>query len=352
MTVRSRAAIFTGHGQPLVVEEVEYPAPAPEQVLVRQFASGICHSQLHQIHNPKQPTPALLGHESTGVVEAVGSAVRHVKPGDRVMVTWVPRSPEQGFVPEPATLRWRDQEIGSRNVFTWSEHSLAHEQYVLPLEADVPTDVTAIIGCAVLTGVGAAQNTANVQAGQSVAVFGAGGVGLCVIAGAAARRAYPIIAVDLSDEKLEFAKHFGATHGVNAREGDPVAAVKELTGGGADFAFDAIGVRQTMEQILPAVRAAQLGYSSGGTAVLVGVPQEPVTLDARDLLVGEKRYIGSIGGSSRPDQDFPHFVRMFKEGELDLNALVTRRYRLDQINEAVGALERGEIAGRSILEFA
>jgi Zn-dependent alcohol dehydrogenase len=349
--MKSKVAVHVEHGKPLVVEELEFPSPGPDQVLVRQFASGVCHSQLHQLHNPASARPLILGHESTGVVEAAGKNVTHVKEGDYVMVTWVPRSPERGFRPQPAVLSFHDGEVRAQNVFTWAEHTLAHEQYVVPMEKDVPTDVTAIIGCAVLTGVGAAQNTANVQAGQSVAVFGAGGVGLCVIAGAAARRANPIIAVDLSDEKLEFAKHFGATHGINARERDPVQAIVEMTDGGVDFAFDAIGVRQTMEQILPAVRPAQLGYDTGGTAVLVGVPQEDMTLNARMLLIGEKKYIGSIGGSSRPDRDFPRFIRMYKEGELDLNALVTRRYRLDQINEAVGALERGVIAGRAILEF-
>lgn len=349
--MKSMVAVHVEHGQPLVVEEVEFPDPDADQVLVRQFASGVCHSQLHQLHNPEQARPALLGHESTGVVEAIGENVTHVKEGDHVMVTWVPRSPERGFRPTPAVLKFRGEEARPANVFTWAKHTLVHNQYVVPLAKDVPTDVTAIIGCAVLTGVGAAQNTANVQAGQSVAVFGAGGVGLCVIAGAAARRANPIIAVDLSDEKLAFAKKFGATHGINAKETDPVQAILDLTDGGVDFAFDAIGVRQTMEQILPAVRPAQLGYSTGGTAVLVGVPQEHMTLNARMLLSGEKKYIGSIGGSSRPDRDFPHYVRMFKEGELDLNTLVTTRYPLERINDAVGALERGEIAGRAILEL-
>ena len=348
--MKSRVAVHVEYGQPLQIEELEFPDPEPDQVLVRQFASGVCHSQLHQIHNAAQPRPVLLGHESTGVVEAAGRNVRHVKEGDRVFVTWVPRSPEKGFRGAPAVLPYRDGEARSNNVYTWGEHTLVHEQYVVPMEKDIPTDVTAIVGCAVLTGVGAAQNTADVQAGESVAVFGAGGVGLCIIAGAAARRANPIIAVDLSDEKLEFARRFGATHTINARSVDPVAQIVEMTEGGADYAFDAIGVRQTMEQILPAVRAGQLGYGSGGTAVLVGVPQEPATLNMR-LLLGERKYIGSIGGSSRPDRDFPRYVRMYKEGELDLDALVTRRYRLDQINEAIAALERGEIAGRSILTF-
>jgi len=348
--MKARLAVYKEHGKPLEIVEVDFPAPGPDQVLVKQFASGICHSQLHQLHNPRTPLPMVLGHESTGEVVAIGKDVTRVKEGDRVFVTWVPGNPPKGFRPAPATLTVDGETLSSPNVFTWGEATLVHEQYVVPMDANLPVDVTAIIGCAVLTGVGAAQNTANVQAGDSVAVFGAGGVGLCILAGAAARRANPIIAVDLSDEKLEFARRFGATHGINAGTDDPVKKIQDLTGGGADFAFDAIGVRQTMEQLLPAVRGGQLGYESGGTAVLVGVPQTPATLEMR-LLLAERKYIGSIGGSSRPDKDFPHYVRMYREGELDLDALVTRRFTLDQINEAVGALERGEIAGRAIMEF-
>ncbi|MCA9855459.1 MAG: zinc-binding dehydrogenase, partial [Dehalococcoidia bacterium] len=164
-------------------------------------------------------------------------------------------------------------------------------------------------------------------------------------------------------EKLAFAKKFGATHGVNARNGDPIEQIRQLTQSdseftlqgapvaGVDFAFDCIGVRQTMEQILPAARPGVLGRRTGGMAVLVGVPQTNVEIDARDLLVNEKKYIGSIGGSCRPDRDFPMFLRWYKEGDLDLDALVTKRYKLDDINEATRALESGQIAGRAIMEF-
>jgi Zn-dependent alcohol dehydrogenase len=250
------------------------------------------------------------------------------------------------------------------NVFTWADHTIADEQYVVAMPNDVPTDVTSIIGCAVMTGSGAVYHTAGVKKGQSVAVFGVGGVGLSAIAAAAVVEANPIIAVDLDDTKLAFAKKFGATHGVNASQGDPIAAIHELTRSdseftlqgtpvaGVDFSFDCIGVRQTMEQILPAARPGVRGRRTGGTAVLVGVPSTNVELDARDLLVNEKKYIGSIGGSCRPDRDFPMFLRWFKEGDLDLNALVTARYKLDDINEATDALEHGKISGRAIMEFA
>ncbi len=350
--VRSRAAILAEHGQPLVIDEVEYGSPGPGQVLVKLFASGICHSQLHQIHDPNSPTPVLLGHEATGVVEAAGSGVDHVREGDPVFITWVPRNPRNGRpAPAPAMTTWRGKPAGSRNVYTWAEHVLCDESFVVPMSKDVATDVTAIIGCAVITGCGAVTNTANVQPGETVAVFGTGGVGLCIIQAAANVGAGMIIAVDLDDKKLEFAREFGATHFVNASREDAVAAVKALSNGGVDYAFDAIGVATTMSQILLATRPNKWGIGPGGTAVLVGVPQGPATIDARQLLVGERVFRGSLGGSGVPDRDFPQYVDWFKAGKLPLDKLVTRRYRLDEINEAVHALESGQIFGRSIMEY-
>ncbi len=348
----------------LRIDEVKLPDPGPHQVIVKQFASGICHSQLHQMHRPRQ-APVVLGHESTGIVMAKGKEVTHVKEGDRVMVTWVPRDGENSTRrAEAVTLVLADgSKDVSQNVFTWADITIADEQYVVSMPNDVPTDVTAIIGCAVMTGSGAVYHTAGVKKGESVAVFGVGGVGLSAIAAAAVIGADPIIAVDLDDQKLEFARKFGATIGVNARNGDPVAKIRELTKNateldmmgnpvaGVDYAFDCIGLKVTMEQIMPAARPGVLGRSTGGTAVLVGVPGTNVELDARDLLIAEKKYIGSIGGSCRPDRDFPMFIRWYKEGDLDLDAMVTARYKLDQINEATHALEKGEISGRAIMEF-
>jgi Zn-dependent alcohol dehydrogenase len=351
-------------GVPLRVDEVKLPDPGPYQVVVKQFASGICHSQLHQMHRPRQ-APVVLGHESTGVVVAKGREVKHVKEGDTVMVTWVPRDGEStSRRPDVVSLDLADGSVArSQNVFTWADSTIADEQFVVAMPRDVRKDVTAIIGCAVMTGAGAVYHTAGVRKGQSVAVFGVGGVGLSAIAAAAVVGADPIIAVDLDHSKLEFAKKFGATVGINASEVDAVQAIRDLTTSkdefsmagqpiaGVDFAFDCIGVRKTMEQILPAARNGVLGKRSGGTAVLVGVPTTPVELQAADLLVNEKKYIGSIGGSCRPDRDFPMFIRWYKEGDLDLDAMVTTRYRIDQINDATDALEHGKIAGRAIIEF-
>ena len=215
-----------------------------------------------------------------------------------------------------------------------------------------------------ITGAGAVYNTAAVKQGDSVAIFGVGGVGLCAVVAAKVVGANPIIAVDLDDEKLEFAKRFGATHGVNASGGDAVEQIRELTPteelynargvritGGADFAFDCIGRKATMDQILPAARPAGLGATTGGTAVLVGIAQGVPEIDALDLVLHEKKYIGSIGGSCQPDRDFPMFLKWYEDGELDLGALVTERFTIDQINEATTALANGEIFGRAILEF-
>jgi Zn-dependent alcohol dehydrogenase len=351
--MKTRAAVFLELGQPLVIDEVELPDPGPQQVIIKQFASGVCHSQLHQLYDPAARTPLLLGHESTGVVVEAGAEVSHVQPGDRVMITWIPRAAEPGKPrPQRATVKFHGADL-SAGAFTWADSTIADEQLVVKLDPDVATDVTSIVGCAVMTGCGAVLNTAKVQPGNSVAVFGVGGVGLCIVQAAANSGADPVIAIDLSDEKLALAARFGATIGINASRDDPVARVRELTGGGADFAFDAIGVPQTMQQALPSVRAGIGGLNDGGMAVLVGFPQPTAptaTLNMVDMF-SARTYRGTIGGSSRPEVDFPRYVQWFKDGKLPLDLLVTQRFTLDQVNEACALLQAGQVAGRSILVF-
>jgi Zn-dependent alcohol dehydrogenase len=251
----------------------------------------------------------------------------------------------------------------SQGVFTWADHTIADELYVVKLPKDVRTDVTSIIGCAVMTGSGAVLNTAGVKAGQSVAIFGAGGVGLCAIAAAKVVGASPIIAVDLNEAKLATARHHGATETVNASEVDPVERIRELTPvegafdtlgqpvAGVDFAFDCIGAEATAHQILPAARSKILGSEERSTAVLVGIPRGALTVEALEILAHEKHLTGSIGGTSKPERDVPLYLDWFARGDLDLDSLVTRRYALDEINDAVAALEKGEIEGRAILEL-
>ena len=234
---------------------------------------------------------------------------------------------------------------------------------MVKVDANIEKEVTSIIGCAVMTGAGAVENTAAVKEGDSVAIFGVGGVGLSAVVAAKKLGANPIIAIDLDDEKLAFAKEFGATHTINAGATDPVAAIKALTThsdrstmfegpvSGADFVFDCIGLKQTMEQIVPAVRSGHFGAEPGGTAVLVGVPMTSVELNATDMLINEKKFIGSIGGSCSPDRDFSKYLEWYAEGSLNLDSMVTARYSIDDINEATRALAAGEIAGRAILVF-
>jgi Zn-dependent alcohol dehydrogenase len=355
--MKTAAAIYLQSGKPMVIDDIDLPDPGPTQVVVKQFATGVCHSQLHELNRPNPAFPLVLGHESTGVVTAKGSAVTHVKEGDHVMITWVQRGASPNL-PRPAvanvTYKGTPVNYGApvfTGVFTWAQTIVADEQFVVPFDRDAATDVTAVIGCAVMTGCGAVTNAAMVRAGQSVAVIGVGGVGLSVIQAAANVGAHPVIAVDLTEGKLAFARQFGATAGVNAATSDAVEKLREMTGGGVDFAFDAIGVGKTMEQALLAARPRVPGEREAGVAVIVGVPHgDPPSL-AMNMVFGGKVLRGAPGGCSTPNRDFPMFVRWFKEGRLPLDKMVTRRYKLEQINEACSALARGEIAGRAIVEF-
>lgn len=353
--MKVKAAISVAVGAPLVIDDLDIGDPGPNHVVIKQLATGVCHSQLHQIHNQMLPRPLVLGYESVGVVVGKGREVTHVDEGDQVLLTWVPRA-RSADTPDPtpwqATYQGRQVRHGDRSptgVFTWAETIIADQQYVVKLtDQDAPADVTSIVGCAVMTGCGAVVNSGRVRPGNSVAVIG---VGLCVIQAAYNMGAYPIIVVDLTDEKIAFARTFGANIGVNASRENAVERILEITQGGADFVFDAIGLGKTIEQMLAATRPGVNGLQDGGTAVLVGVPHgTPPTINPRDMFTG-KIFRGAPAGSCRPDRDLPMFVRWFREGRLPLERLVTRRYTLDQINDACNDLARGNIAGRAIVTF-
>ncbi|HXV82781.1 MAG TPA: zinc-binding dehydrogenase [Candidatus Binatia bacterium] len=363
MSIKCRAAILVEPHKPLVVDEVEISDPGPDQVLVKLFSSGVCHSQLHTIRRPPRPghrLPALLGHESTGIVVAKGRDVTHIKEGDSVITTWVDRDNSTTTQPlvahalndRPQSIAfWQGREV-SHSAATWAEYALASERVVVPMPKDIPTDVTAVIGCAVMTGAGAIINTLQVRPGQSVAVFGAGGIGLCAIGAAAIVDAHPVITVDIREEKLAFAQRLGATHTVDAGNNDPVKAIQDLTGGGVDYAVDAVGLPDTQQQILRAVRMGFSGRDRGGTALLIGLtpPGAKATLDT-SLFIGNRSFTRTSGGDCRPDRDFPLFVRWYRQGRLKLNDLVTHRYTLEQINSAVDDLEHGRILGRGIITY-
>lgn len=350
--MKTVAAVQTEIGGRLQVEEVELLDPAPDHVTVKLFSSGVCHSQLHQMHNAALGRPLLLGHEGTGIVTRTGSDVSHVKEGDHCIVTWVPRTPIRGPVQRVMTGAMFQGQAAHGHVYTWAHHVQTSKELVVPIPHEHPRDLSCIVGCAVLTGAGAVLHTAEVRPGESVAVFGVGGVGLSAIRAAAILEAHPIIAVDIDAEKLEFARSFGATHTVNASgNADPVEAIRDLTGGGVDYAFDAIGKQITCEQILKATKPGGIGGDNfGGMAVLVGIPQEKITIDPALFVYGQRQYRGSLGASF-PDRDFAMYLRWHQEGKFPLDRLITRRYALEQINEACDHLRAGDILGRAILEF-
>lgn len=353
-----KAAVLYEVNKPLVIEKIEIDEPGPGFVLVKTAATGICHSDLHQIEGTwPVDLPVVLGHEASGVVERVGEGVTYVQPGDHVVMNFIPfcgacRFCQMGRPVLCTAIQGRSQHLrkGDQriNVFisvsSFAEYMLAPETGVVKVREDAPLDKLGIVGCAVATGVGAVLNTARVEASSSVAVIGIGGVGLNVVQGAALAAASQIIAIDVLDRKLEMAEEFGATHFVNASTEDPVKAVRRITEGGADYAFEVVGNPALVSQAFDMVRR-------GGEAIMIGLSPfgEKTSIDTRGLL-GEKVLRGSSYGSIRARIDIPRFVDLYMAGRLKLDELVRRTYPLEGINEAFAAMKAGEVA-RSIVTF-
>jgi S-(hydroxymethyl)glutathione dehydrogenase/alcohol dehydrogenase len=358
-----RAAVLYEFGRPLIVEELELDPPRQGEVLVRMVASGICHSDLH-VQQGIHPTslPVVLGHEGAGVVEEIGGGVNHVRPGDHVMLTWLPycgacrqcasgrpnlceRVAWYDTTLEDGTCRFhRDGErIHHYNTSSFAERSVVPARTAIPVDPTLPMTEVALMGCAVMTGVGAALNTARVRPGDSVAVVGCGGVGLNVVQGAAIAGATTIVAVDPVPAKLTLARELGATDGVDPRAGDPVEAVRELTGG-VDHAFEALGRPETIEL------AIQL-TGRGGQAILIGMapPDARVTFDALTATIEERAIRGCWYGSCRPLSDFPKLIDLYRAGLLRLDRLITE-IGLDDVNDAFARMEAGD-AVRSVIVY-
>jgi NDMA-dependent alcohol dehydrogenase len=365
----TKAAICTSVGSPLEIVDLDLADPKAGEIRIELGASGVCHSDL-SVTNGTLPLslPAVLGHEGAGTVVQVGDGVDHLKVGDRIVVSWVPQCGEcytcrhdQGEICEVGSMAAmsggmldmtpRFTRDGSP-IFQMAAAGTFSEETVIPaigavkLESDIPIDAAALIGCGVLTGFGAAVNTASIRPGDTVAVVGCGGVGLNVIQGAKHAGAERIIAVDMVEGKLKRAEKFGATSLVNA-SADPVAQVMELSGGrGADVAFEVIGLGPTIEQTFQMTRR-------GGQAIIVGVPAFDVTLTitpAMDLLFQEKQIRGSWYGSSNVHRDVPALARLYGEGKLLLDELISQEIQLEQVNEALENMGSGEIA-RSVIKY-
>ncbi len=358
-----KAAVLREVNKPLVIEDVKHGDPGPREVLVRTVAAGVCHSDLHfQNGSYPYPLPAVLGHESAGVVEAVGSAVTYVQPGDHVITCLsafcghceycltghmsLCQEPELQRGPDkPPRISAKDKPLFQfLNLSSFAERMLVHEHTIVKIRKDMPLDRAALIGCGVTTGVGAVIHTAKVQPGSTVAVIGCGGVGLSCINGAAIAGAGRIIAIDMVPSKLELARKFGATDVVNAKENDPVGTVMEMTQGGVHFSFEAIGLKTTTEQAFKMLRR-------GGTATIIGmIPVGTmIELHGPEFLM-ERKIQGSNMGSNRFRVDMPRFVDFYLAGKLHLDDMISRRIKLEDVNDGLKALEKGEIA-RSVIMF-
>jgi S-(hydroxymethyl)glutathione dehydrogenase/alcohol dehydrogenase len=356
-----KAAVLNGPRRPLDIEDIGIDKPGPREVLVRTMASGVCHSDLHLINMAKGPI--VPGHEPAGIVEQIGSDVSYVKPGDRVIacvsifcgtceLCMTGRTHlcggqmfERKKGDPPRLSRNGKPVYQMGQLASFAEQMLVPENALVKLREEMPFDRAALIGCGVTTGLGAALFRARVEAGSTCAVVGCGGVGLSIIQGCRIAGAGRIIAVDTQDWKLELAKKVGATDGVRASSGDAAARVRELTGGGVDYAFEAIGLNTTAREAYDMTRR-------GGTLVMVGVitSGKDVELPGFDLVMSEKRVLGSLMGSNGFRVAMPRYVDLYLKGQLLLDEIISARRPLEEINVCFDEMRQGS-AARSVIVF-
>ena len=366
--MQMQAALLTESNTPFRIETVTIDAPKAGEVLVKIGASGVCHSDWHVVEGAtRYPMPIIAGHEGAGVVEAAGKDVTRVKPGDRVTLSWRPSCGEcfycqhgqvnlcETYTPAlraglqldgSSRISWRGQTV---HIFSglgcFAEYVVAPQQSCVLIRDDVSLEAAALLGCAVATGLGAAMYTAAVRPGQSVVVYGAGGVGLNIIQGAKLCGADPIIAIDTNPTKMKLAREFGASHGLMS-DGNVLDNIRRLTGGrGADHVFESVGLPALQEEALEATRP-------GGLLTLVGLSPmgSGTNLPGAVITRSEKTIRGSYYGTVNPARDFPRFVDLYLAGKLKLDELVTRRYRLNQINDAYADMLSGKSA-RGVIVF-
>lgn len=360
-----RAAVLRDVDQPLSIESIEHDEPGPFEVVVHVAAAGLCHSDVRFMEGSYPvPLPAVLGHESAGVVGAVGTAVTHVRPGDHVITCLSVFCGTCSFCVSGRTHLCNNREatqrrpeesprlsIGSEpihqflNLASFAERMLVHENAVVKVTDRIPLDKAALLGCGVATGLGAVFNTAGVRPGQTVGVIGCGGVGLSAVQGARIAGAGAVLAVDRIDEKLALAERLGATHTVNVASENPIDTVRELgDGSGLDYAFEAIGSAKTAE-----LAFAMIG--SGGSAVVIGLipPGEKVSIPGVELFY-EKRLQGSNMGSNRFRIDVPRYVEMYLDGRLNLDDMITETMPIEDINTGFDRMRTGRVA-RNLIVF-
>lgn len=337
--MRTVAAVLVETGRPLALEELEIPPLAPGQALIEIAYSGVCHTQVLECRGHRgvdRWLPHCLGHEGTGIVREVPPGTTKVGVDDPVLLSWIKGS---GRDVAGTVYRLGDRRVHAGAVTTFARLAVVSENRLTPLAADASLRDATVLGCALPTGAGAVLNTAGARAGDRLAVFGAGGVGLCAVAAAALAGCDPVIAVDVRPEKLALARRLGATHGVDASTEDARAAIERIVPGGLDVAIEATGRPDVMVQALASVRPR------GGAAVVIGNARhgERVAIDPWQLNCG-KRLLGTWGGDTDPDRDFPRYARLLAGGRLPVSALLSAPYRLAEVNRALDDLEAGTVA--------
>jgi S-(hydroxymethyl)glutathione dehydrogenase/alcohol dehydrogenase len=358
-----RAAVFHAPNQPLTIETVEIEKPKRREVLLRTAFAGLCHSDLHFMEGLyPYPTPAILGHEGAAVVEAVGEDVTYVKPGDHVITclsvfcgecaqcttghTNLCDNTEVKLLPGAARrLKWKGDVLHQAfNLSVFAEQMLVHEHAIVKIDRDIPLDRAALVGCGVMTGVGAVFNAAKVEPGSTVAVIGCGGIGLSAVNGAALAGASKIIAIDTNPSKLELARDMGATDTINASNVDPVRAVRDMTGGGVPYSFEAIGLKLSAEQSFQMLRP-------GGLATIIGMIPfgTKIELHGADFLRDRKIQGTSMGGN-RFRVDMPRLLELWRQGRLKLDHLISGHLKLEDINEGFAKLKTGAPV-RNLIDF-
>ena len=368
MAQKSKAVVCREVGKPVVVEEIQVDPPGRNEVTIKLGAAGVCHSDLSATNGTIPfPLPIVLGHEGAGVITAVGGGVTEFSVGDHVVSSFVSmcgrcrycvtgrpslcdQANKTAFTLPDGTVRTRDRNGQPLNVFTgcgvMSEYATLHADSVVKIDKDVPLDCAALVSCGVMTGVGAVVNVAKVEPGSIAVVFGAGGVGLNAIQGCLISGAAVIVAVDTADSKLELARRFGATHTLNAKTTEnAVKAIRDMTGGGADYSFECVGYGEVVAQAYGVLR-------KGGKAVVVGVApvKDMTSIRTNTLYAEEKTLTGSRYGSARPKEDFPRLLSLYKTKRLKLDELITRRYKIDEAPLAFADLAAGKNA-RGVIVF-
>src|SRR5277367_5549500 len=359
-----KAAVFHAPHQPLTIEDVEIEKPKRREVLLRTAYAGLCHSDLHFMEGLyPYPTPAVLGHEGAAVVEAVGEDVTYVKPGDHVITclsvfcgeceycttghTNLCDNTEVKLLPGVARrLKWKGEVLHQAfNLSVFAEQMLVHEHAVVKINKEIPLDRAALVGCGVMTGVGAVFNAAKVEPGSTVAVIGCGGIGLSAVNGAAIAGAERIIAIDTMASKLELAREMGATDTLNASNADSVKAVRDMTGGGVHYSFEAIGTKATAEQSFQMLRR-------GGTATIIGMVPFGVKIELHGYdFLSDRKLQGTSMGGNRFRVDMPRLLSLWRQGRLKLDHLISGRIKLGEINEGFAALKSGAPV-RQLIDFA